>query len=229
MTLLPPNLRYERKFLSQQLSLAQVLDLVRRHPAMFREVYPPRAVNNIYLDSPGLRDYFDHVNGAASRAKTRIRWYGACDEHIEKPTLERKIKRGAVSGKISHPLPALCIEEDVPGGVIDAILGCAGMPQMLCATSSCLQPSLVNRYQRRYYSSADGRFRLTVDWDLGFVGFRGFAAGKTPLPPRERSVIIELKFDPRHGEHAAAVTNVLPFRLASCSKYVLGINSMASL
>jgi hypothetical protein len=228
MTIMPSNMRYEQKFLGQRLSLPQVLDFVRRHPAIFREVYPPRFVNNIYLDSPGLRDYFDHVNGVANRAKTRIRWYGACDKHIEKPTLERKIKQGTVGGKISHPLAALCIEEDSPRGVVDAILACAEMPQMLRATSSCLQPALVNRYQRRYYLSADGHFRLTVDWDLQFFGFRRFTAGKTPLSPRAQSVIIELKFDLSHGHNAAAVTNTLPFRLARCSKYVLGINSMAS-
>ena len=77
MTTLPPNLRYERKFIADRLALAEVLALVKRHPAAFREAYPARNVNNLYLDSPDLRDYRDHVNGIAHRTKTRIRWYGA--------------------------------------------------------------------------------------------------------------------------------------------------------
>ena len=107
MTPFPPNLRYERKFLAGRLSLAEVLALVRRHPALFREAYPPRSVNNIYLDSPALRDYHDHIQGVACRSKTRIRWYGSCGVSVERPVLERKIKQGAVGGKLSHPLPAM--------------------------------------------------------------------------------------------------------------------------
>ena len=44
---------------------------------------------------------------------------------------------------------------------------------------------------------------------------------------RDGRVILELKFAPRHAELAAdAVTNSLPFRLAKCSKYVLGIERL---
>src|SRR5437879_6346363 len=102
---LPANPRYERKFLPQEFALAEVLTLVRRHPAMFREVYPPRFVNNIYLDSPGRSDYHDHVAGVPNRSKTRVRWYGAPSGHIAMPVLEQKVKHGHVGGKLSHGLP----------------------------------------------------------------------------------------------------------------------------
>ena len=39
-------------------------------------------------------------------------------------------------------------------------------------------------------------------------------------------MILELKFDARHAETAAAVTNAFPFRLQRCSKYVLGIEQL---
>jgi hypothetical protein len=48
----------------------------------------------------------------------------------------------------------------------------------------------------------------------------------TPVPARAASVIIELKFDPLHAGRAASVTNALPYRLARCSKYVLGIERL---
>lgn len=69
-----PNPRYERKFTVQGLALSEILALVRRHPAAFREAYPPRMVNNVYFDTPGLNNYYDHVNGAPNRIKTRVRW-----------------------------------------------------------------------------------------------------------------------------------------------------------
>jgi hypothetical protein len=50
MTPLLPKLRYEKKFIAEGFTLPEVLARVKRHPAAFREVYPPRIVNNIYLD-----------------------------------------------------------------------------------------------------------------------------------------------------------------------------------
>jgi len=226
MTMLPPNPRYERKFLAYGLSLAEVWVAVRRHPAMFREIYPARAVNNIYLDSSGLRDYFSHVSGAASRVKTRIRWYGQLNGHIEKPTLERKIKRGLVGGKVAHPLPALFLNGCVARRVLDSVLDRAEMPEVLRWALREMHPCLLNRYQRQYWLSADGRFRLTVDSDLQFFGVRTGTVAATASRPRNPAVIIELKFDPRHAEYAGLVTNALPFRLARCSKYVLGVESL---
>ena len=85
--------------------MAEVLALVRRHPAAFREAYPARFVNNIYLDSHGRSDYHDNIVGVANRNKTRVRWYGPLSGQIAKPVLERKLKRGLISGKLTHALP----------------------------------------------------------------------------------------------------------------------------
>jgi hypothetical protein len=46
--------------------------------------------------------------------------------------------------------------------------------------------------------------------------------------PPAAPVVIELKFGLAEAEFAAPVTNALPFRLARCSKYVLGINALAA-
>lgn len=91
--------------LADGLTLPEVLALVRRHPAVFRETYPARIVNNVYLDTPEFRDYHDHINGVAHRTKTRVRWYGSWSGCIDAPALERKLKQGHVSGKASHGLP----------------------------------------------------------------------------------------------------------------------------
>ena len=98
---------------------------------------------------------------------------------------------------------------------------------MLRAVGDGRIPSLVNRYQRRYFVSADGHFRLTVDWDLQFADFRRFAANGAFFSA-DSAVIIELKFAPSHADSAGAtVANALPFRLVRCSKYVLGIEHLS--
>ena len=228
MTTLPSNPRYERKFVTDRLALSEVLALVRRHPAGFRETYPARSVNNLYLDSPEFSDYHDHINGVAHRTKTRIRWYGAWAGRIATPTLEHKLKQGLVSGKVAHRLPPLSMNGHVSGPDLEAAFDSANLPELARFALHHLQPSLLNRYQRHYFQSADGRFRLTVDSGLQFAAARQAQGMGVSFYPPAAPVVVELKYGLAEAEYAAPVTNALPFRLARCSKYVLGINRLAT-
>lgn len=228
MTTLPPNPRYERKFVPHAFTLHDVLAFVRRHPAAFHESYPARWVNNLYLDSPDLRDFHDHVNGIAHRTKTRIRWYGPWSGRIDSPALERKLKRGLVSGKISHRLPPLALNGTVSKSDLDTAFERANLPGLTRSALRHLLPSLPNRYQRRYFLSADGHFRLTVDSELQFAAARPTSGAGVSFCSPVALIVIELKFGLVAADAAAGVTNALPFRLARCSKYVLGINHLAA-
>ena len=221
-----PNLRYEKKFIAQGFTLAEVLARVKRHPSTFREVYPPRVVNNIYLDSPSRRDYHDHVNGVANRSKTRVRWYGERFEAADRPMLERKMKRGMVSAKEAHPLPPLTINGARLRSLLETAFDSAVLPPMLHSALRLVEPALFNRYVRHYFLSSDGRFRLTVDSDLQFACLpHDHRPAIVPWSPAV-TLIIELKFQPELAEDAALVTNALPFRVARFSKYVVGIERM---
>jgi hypothetical protein len=46
--------------------------------------------------------------------------------------------------------------------------------------------------------------------------------------PPAAPVVVELKYGLAEAEFAAPLTNALPFRLARCSKYVLGVTSLAA-
>ncbi len=220
------NPRYERKFVADGLVLAEVLALVRRHPAAFREAYPPRFVNNIYLDSHGRSDYHDNLVGVANRSKTRVRWYGPASGQIARPVLERKLKRGLVSGKLSHALPAFFLNGGALLPLLKNIFDAAQLPEGLRSYLHHLEPSLCNRYRRYYFLSGDGRFRLTVDTELQFGHGRASNDLQATLNPLASTQILELKFGPSEAEQADCVTNGLPFRLARCSKYVLGIGGL---
>ena len=220
------KLRYERKFVAEGFSPAVVLARVRRHPCAFREVYPPRVVNNIYLDSSSRRDYHDHINGVANRTKTRVRWYGPQFESAERPTLERKLKRGAVSGKAGHALPELSINGGCFRSLLTRNFEAADLPPVLRLALQHMEPTLSNRYRRHYFLSRDGMFRLTVDSELQFAGVQADGRPTAFSGAASGVVIIELKFEPELAERACLVTNTLPFRLNRFSKYVAGIQAM---
>ena len=226
MTASNPSLRHERKFIANGLGLNDVLAFVKRHPSAFHEAYPARVVNNIYLDSPGRGDYHDHINGVGNRSKTRMRWYGEPCGVIERPMLERKIKRGVVSRKESQGLPAFCLNGGSVEALLQAAFSSARLPEMLQLALQHREPSLFNRYYRHYFVSADGRFRLTVDSGLKFAGVKPDSRPAVFSLPATPTVIIELKFGPEIAEDAGLVTNVLPFRVARFSKYVAGIERM---
>jgi hypothetical protein len=219
--------RYERKFVTDRLSVPEVLAIVRRHPAAFREVYPARRVNNLYLDSHDLRDFYDHVNGVSHRKKTRIRWYGSPVGRISAPALELKLKRGLVNRKVSHRLPAIPVNGHVARADLEAGLDQADLPGLLRSALRHLHPSLANSYWRHYFLSADGRFRLTVDSNLQFAAANQAAGDGAGHAPLARTLVVELKFNLDAADGADYITNALPLRLGRCSKYVLGISSLA--
>lgn len=218
-----PNARYEHKFLAEGHSLSDVLSLVRRHPAAFRETFKERVVNNIYLDTPGLNDFQDHVNGLAHRVKNRVRWYGPASSRIEHPALELKLREGRLTGKITHRLPELTLKAIGVNQQLGQLFDSANLPEMPRARLRHREPTLFNRYRRHYFASGDGRFRLTVDSQLRFgeVGTATLPDGF--LSPCASCLVVELKFLPEHAEQADDVTRHLPFRLTRCSKYVMGV------
>jgi hypothetical protein len=221
------TLRYERKWVSLADGEAKVLSLVQRHPALFREAYPARTVNNVYLDTPGRSDYFDHVQGVAERAKTRIRWYGALRGVIQAPVLERKYKRGLLGGKWSQRLPVFQLNGAPWRVCLEEMLGAPDLPERWRWAVRGREPALVNRYVRRYFLSADGRFRLTLDTALEFM-----RPGSTPRNLERRTlrdrlrVILELKYGPAEAEDADRITGQFHYRLVRCSKYVLGLEAL---
>ncbi len=219
-------LRFERKFLPPAAAWEAVLATLARHPALFREVYPPRAINNLYWDTPDLRNFHEHVAGCAHRLKTRLRWYGPLRGEISRPVFECKFKRGQASGKWSTPVAAFVLNGSLPHDHLRAALEAAELPGGLHERLRGTRSVLVNRYRRRYFVSADGRLRLTVDTDLEFFDARRPEGALRPLAVEAPRCILELKYPPEHAEAAAAATQALSFRLVRCSKYILGVEHL---
>jgi hypothetical protein len=219
--------RYERKFAVSQLIRQEIETLIKLHPAMFSVTYPPRYVNNIYLDSFGMKNYFDNVDGLKDRAKVRIRWYGDLFGLIEKPVLEIKIKLGSVGRKDSYPLNPFPIDKCLRVGAVLDVFKASDIPDALRLDLMSLELSLINRYRRQYFQSADGRYRITIDSGMEFYHVQG--QGNTYLHKSVDKVntVIELKYDPAEDGDVNQISNHFPFRITKNSKYVSGIERLS--
>lgn len=219
--------RYERKFVVEELTLPQVIAVLRLHPKMFYAPYPPRQINNLYLDTADLESYFDNVHGSPRRRKVRVRWYGELCGEIHHPVLEIKVKDGLPGYKHSYPLRSFELNRYFSDRRFQRALDGCGLPAAVRGDLRAMNVVLLNRYCRRYYASRDGSFRVTLDTDLRFYKING-AAGNTLLHRQVnfRDIIVELKYELKQETQADRVAGFFPFRITRSSKYVQGMEKV---
>src|SRR5690606_11499588 len=133
--------------------------------------YPSRTINNIYLDTPGRRSLFENYDGIADRVKARIRWYSPAFGEVKRPVLEFKIKRGMVGAKQAYDVVPFTVEQGMGAADVWRALDASDLPEDVLRRLHDFEPVLMNRYQRKYVISADGHYRLTLDWNLEFYRF----------------------------------------------------------
>jgi SPX domain protein involved in polyphosphate accumulation len=215
--------RYERKYLVDRLDEHQARAIIRQHPSLFYEPYPPRYINNFYLDTPEMDNYYDNVGGSGNRRKVRIRWYGELFGKIDKPILEFKIKRGMVGTKQHYYFPGFSVEKGYQDKYLMEKVKESDLPPHVKSILRDQNVVLLNRYYRRYYATRDGRYRVTLDTGLTFYRVERLANRFTHKQTDYRSIVVELKYDMEHDVSAFKVSGFFPFRMTKSSKYVQGI------
>ncbi len=216
--------RYERKFLVDDLQIAQVKSIIHLHPHMFHVTYPPRFVNNLYLDSSDLENYYDNINGAAERRKVRIRWYGEAFGLVKHPVLEIKLKKGLVGTKYDYPLQPFYMDRGFNHQRLMTIVRASGIPENVRQDLLCLQSALLNRYYRHYYAAWDGNYRVTLDNGMTFFKANDVIANSfRHQQTNQRQLVVELKYEVDQEHTAHRVASYFPFRVTRNSKYVEGI------
>lgn len=215
--------RYERKFLVTELHYQHVVQQIKIHPSAFSEIFYPRYINNIYLDSKDLDFYQDNVTGKGSRKKVRIRWYGDRLGFIEKPMLEFKVREGMLGDKISFRLKSFKVDEHFYADILTEVFQKSNLPGWAHELLMYLKPALLNRYKRMYFSSFDERFRITLDEELSYYAI-GPRNNNFLESHDSNDVIVELKYNREFDDLAPSVSNHIPFRLTKSSKYVNGID-----
>ncbi len=217
------NSRYERKFFLQNFSPGRAETIIRHNPARFTEIYHQRFINNIYLDTPKLTFFFDNVVGKSTRKKIRIRWYGDLFGRIEKPVLEFKLKSGATGTKLSFPLTGFTLDKSFNQRTLKTVYDNSELPEWVKEELHTVEPTLINRYSRRYFQSFDKLFRSTIDHQLKYVHVDRTFNSFLRMERDRNSVIVELKYSYEDDKKANLITNSFPFRMTKSSKYVNGI------
>ena len=218
--------RYERKFLVEELDVGQVRLMVKRHPSMFYETYPPRVVNNLYLDTEEMDNYYANLSGAAERRKVRVRWYGELFGAVASPVLEFKIKSGLVGKKQSYPFPALRLDENFSQRTFQELARDSDLPDPVRHHLRTLNVVLRNNYRRWYYATKDGHYRLTVDAEMAYYRVRKFENHFINRVLDDGRVIVEMKYEKPFEPQSDRVAGFFPFRITRNSKYVTGIESV---
>ncbi len=216
--------RFERKFAVEGLSPHALKAVVKLHPALFREVFVPRRINNIYLDGIGLKAFYENTSGISQRKKVRIRWYGDLLGYIAKPVLEHKIKSGMLGTKSSWQLPPFTLDDSFDSKKWLELVLKSDLPAMAKEELLSMAPILLNSYYRTYYVSADKNFRITVDEDLQYYGISAVNNYFVKKRIQKSQLILELKYPAEKDDEADRITQHFPFRLTKSSKYVNGVN-----
>lgn len=204
-------MRYEIKYAVDILDRAAILASIMMHPASFSKIYEDRQVNNIYLDTPQFHCFYQNIEGHSRRQKMRLRWYGESQSPNKKSILEVKQKNAELGWKDSTNIDASVVDDNE--SILSTLRG-------LGLLKSNLVPVLHNSYQRSYYISQDGNFRITIDslqtFKIPFTEMEALQMVKYPN-------IVELKYDANKADLAKYITNFIPFRQTKNSKYTTGI------
>jgi len=221
------NFRYERKFtVPTNFSINTIEQVVKHNSFLFREVYYQRKVNNIYFDTEAYNDYFDNVLGVSDRKKIRVRWYGDTFGEVLKPVLEIKIKKGLVGDKWSYKLKPFTLDSTFDNTIMQKVFESSNLPLPILESVKKVYPTLLNSYNRKYFLSADNKFRITLDFDLLYYEIKRRFNTFIKQPASDENKIVELKYGLDDDTYANKIATQFPFRLSKNSKYVNGVNTI---
>lgn len=206
-------MRYERKYKVDNIALSVVLQTLKLHPASFRKIYPNRRVNNIYFDTPDYNTFQDNVDGVANRKKYRVRWYNDNPTDIQNPKFEIKIKSNQLGDKKIFPVQSFKINQTT--NLQNEVLA-------HCNNCIALSPTLFNTYNRAYFGTSNGKFRITIDTNLAYHSMMN-AHVFSQFSHKEDGVVIELKYEEEYDDEAQFVMQHLGWRQTKSSKYVSGM------
>ncbi len=162
-------MRYEDKFEFSQYMHSSIVNSILTSNYHFTEIYKPRKINNIYLDTPSLSNYYDNMNGIMNRTSTES---GGMVKIIMLISLlwNTKIKQSMLGYKEFFTLPGFdkndfdydAYLKQISDMYEDKFEDFSNLYGEICSSI----PSLHNTYMREYYMSADKLIRITIDWDL---------------------------------------------------------------
>jgi|GEM_PF-6101729 len=210
--------RCEIKFIVEDLTLSELADYLRSHPAHFKEIHEERTVNNLYLDTLEHESYLDNLEGSPNKVKLRFRWY---NDDLRKVKFEIKKKHGEVYKKSSYQVANYNKKDPSKSEMV------WDSQQVLNTILASLRPAALTSYRRRYFESANRKLRVTLDHQiqtkhiLSYTGLEK-TSGRQPLPLR----ILEVKYNVENEEDYRKFARNFIFRRNKFSKFVEAVRSL---
>jgi SPX domain protein involved in polyphosphate accumulation len=214
--------RYERKVRTYLYDSKDLVSLVKSNSALFKEHYSQRIVNSIYLDTSSHSFVGDNLDGISNRVKPRIRWYGYQEEQIRDGVLELKQKKNLLGRKEKYPFGSMSLSREVFREKLSKKLNRLCQDNRELRFLLELEASLMTRYMRQYFVSADQKFRVTIDTDIRYWAMSRFGRRLTNSFKDYGLIILELKYD-QNTSGVDKVVREFPFRFSRSSKYVTGV------
>jgi hypothetical protein len=221
------ELRHEVKLIAEALAEDDTLARLRQHPVGLREPFPPRVVQSLYLDDPFQKALDENLAGISERRKLRFRWYGDDYKEVD-GVLEEKLRSNQLGWKRRMPVRGPVRVEGATRAAFVRGLAHGLPPEWLERLGMGLEPVQWIAYRRRYFATADGVLRVTVDTELRAWDqrHRPALARRFPSPLPEVS-IVELKCAASQSERLREIAGVLPLMVDKCSKFVLASDPAA--
>ncbi len=217
------DLRHELKIVVGRHLIDKARSWIRLHPVGFRTTFPPRLVNNLYLDTPHLNSFNANQAGISTRQKLRLRWYGAMTSRTERPVLELKCKSDLLGNKKLQTLDCV-IDWHQPYRAILQTIRSSAEDKWAAWLNAASQPAIINQYRREYFATSDGSLRATLDYAQ--IVYDQRLASRPNMQrrvPMADFVIIEVKAPPDDSEALQAAMAYFPAPRSRNSKYINGV------
>jgi hypothetical protein len=221
--------RYERKFiLPASITLEEIEVIIKLHPSAFLKAHSPRVVNTLYYDSLSMDSYLDHISGSLNRFKLRVRWYGKTFGNVTSPVMEIKQKLNHLSRKSIFELKPFFLESVLPKSFAPHDLSKYNLPRAVFNIVGTSQGVLLMSYYRKYFVSADKKFRLTLDYNIKIYPVSGNRLMPCCNNFLHQQLIMEIKYFKKYESSAHLITSLFPFRIQRFSKYISGVEQIYS-
>lgn len=218
--------RHEVKFAAYAHTYADVRHWLRLHPAGFVVPYPARRVNNAYFDTHDYRAYAENLAGVSQRSKVRYRWYGDSLLPVA-GVIEVKQKRNHFGWKLRYPVaqpvwPVAATWRTIRAGIRGQL-----PPEGQVWLDHNPLPVMINRYEREYFVTADGRVRATIDREQRVFDQRYRAEPNVSRPAiMQDTLVLELKFSRADRQFAVGLLESVPLRIGRHSKFMNGMRAI---
>jgi SPX domain protein involved in polyphosphate accumulation len=220
--------RQEIKFVARGSELEGICHYLRLSDGAFSKHYPDRLVNSVYYDSFDYRAYAENLSGVSERNKLRYRWYGPA-ALPQAGTLELKCKRNHLGWKFQSKISTAPSKKNATWRQITQKIRKEVPSHARLLLDFSPQPVLINRYHRRYFISADGKIRATVDTQQAVYDQRHRSFPNITQPINHPDLLIlEYKFAEKDRGLVSRWLGDIPLRRSRHSKYVVGLLALTN-